>query len=200
MLGLYLACFLFGSVLIGASLLGGDGEHHVDKDVSLDKDLHPVGDHSPVGDAASALPWLPFLSMRFWTFGTASFGLTGLLLTLLPVASWVVVALAVSVGLAVGSGSAWLFRAIHRDEVTGSISLSRYAGEQGRVVVTVRPGSTGRIALESAAGRVEIPAITQDGDVLAVGDQVLVASVTAGVADVSRLGPAHREKDDVREG
>jgi hypothetical protein len=202
MLGLYLACFLFGAVLIGAALFGGGSEHHLDKDASLDKDLHSGGDHDTAheaGEAARALPWLPFLSLRFWTFGAASFGLTGLLLTLLPIASWVTLLLAVAVGLGVGSGAAALFRAINKDEVTGSVSLARYAGEEARVIVAVRPGATGRIALESAAGRVEIPAITRDAEVLLAGERVIVAGVSDGVADVSRLRPAPRESAAGRE-
>ncbi|MBA2321165.1 MAG: hypothetical protein H0V89_08415 [Deltaproteobacteria bacterium] len=205
MIGIYLAFFLFGGVLIAASLLGGGSEHALDKDVGLDKDFHldkdigldkeigldkglDKGLHA-AGEAGANLPWLPFLSLRFWTFGAASFGLTGLLLSALPVPGLVALVVALAVGLGVGTAAAALFRAINRDEVSGSISLSRYAGEEGRVVVTIRPGSTGRIAIAGPSGRVEIPAVTHDGAVLAAGDRILVASVTDGVADVSRLQP-----------
>lgn len=191
MIGLYLAAFLFGAVLVGAALVGfGD----------KDADAGDHGDHGDHAghdgkDVAADAHWLPFLSLRFWSFGAASFGLTGLLVSLLPVPWLVPLALALIVGLSVGTGTSWLFRRVRTDEVSGETSLARYAGEEARVVVTVRPGSTGRIAVDTSAGRVEIPAKTRDR-VLAPGERVLVASVAGGVADVSPLAP---ERHPVRE-
>ena len=63
----------FGCVLIGASLVFGG---HVDDHHDLESDH----DHDTIG-AGSEVIWLPFLSMRFWTFAAACFGLTGILLT-----------------------------------------------------------------------------------------------------------------------
>ena len=179
MLGLYLATFLFGAVLVGAALVGFG-----DKDV----------DHSHNGDAkdiATDAHWLPFLSLRFWSFGSASFGLTGLLISALPVHWGVAFALAALVGSLVGLGSALLFRRVRSDEVSGSTSLARFQGEEAKVVVTIRPGTTGRIAVDSHAGRFEMPARTRDRVVMP-GELVLIASVAAGVADVSPIEPARR--------
>jgi hypothetical protein len=45
--------------------------------------------------------------------------------------------------------------------------------------------------VETLAGRVEMPATTRDPESIDVGSMVIVASVRAGVADVSAL---HREQ------
>lgn len=185
MIGLYLALFLFGGVLVGAALLGFG-----------DKDADHGGDGGHEGadgahhakDVFNASPWLPFLSLRFWSFGSVTFGLTGLLLSVLPVHWLVVLAVATLVGLTVGSASALLFRRVRTDEVSGATTLTRYIGEEARVVVAIREGAAGRIAVETHAGRVEMPARSRDREV-GHGERVLVASVAGGVADVSPIEP-----------
>ena len=87
-----------GGVLIVASIVLGDTDTDVDLDVDADVDLDVGldGDQDALivlkdpGDAvADAGIWLPFFSLRFWTFALAGFGASGLLLHLLGCpASW----------------------------------------------------------------------------------------------------------------
>jgi hypothetical protein len=195
MLALYLAALGFGCSLIVVSLLLGGGEtKDFDKDVAVGQgqlDLHGGVDH--VGhEGAHDAPtvWSPFLSMRFWTFGAASFGLAGTMLSLLGLPTLLVLAVALVIGGGLGTGAAWFFRALKRDQVSGETSLSRFAGEEARVVVGIRSSQPGKIAVHTLAGRVEMPATTRDPQPIAVGSTVIVASVRDGVADVSRLPTA----------
>jgi len=206
MLALYLATLGFGSTLILASLLlgghGNDDADHGDHDHDHDHDHdgaeaeaeaeahadHGVGDEGHhVGEIDHV--WLPFLSLRFWTFGMATFGLAGTLLTLLSVPQVLAAVVSALVGLGFGTLAAWFFRALRTDAVSGATSLDHVAGEEARVVLAIRPGQPGKIVLQTLAGRVEMLATTRDLEPIQAGSAVIVAQVRGGVADVSRLTP-----------
>jgi hypothetical protein len=197
MLALYLAAFGFGTTMILVSLLLGGGDKdfdkdlHVDKDLNLDKDLDhgpldKVGHESSTDKVGSFSAWW-LLSLRFWTFGLATFGLTGLLLSFMPVPEMLTAVVATSTGLGLGFGAARLFRALNRDEVSGDTEFGRFAGEEARVMVAIRPGAPGKIAINSMSGRVEMLATTRDPDPIDAGSTVIVAAVSGGIADVSRI-------------
>jgi len=190
MLALYLATLGFGCSLIVVSLLLGGAEKSFDKELSFDKSLSLEDksfDKAFDKDADSPVIWTPFLSMRFWTFGAMSFGLAGTLLTLMGVPAMLVLIVAMVAGSGLGTGAAWFFRVLKGEEVSGDTSFERFAGEEARVVVGIRVGQPGKIAVHTLAGRVEMPATTRDLHPIAVGSAVIVASVRDGVADVSRL-------------
>lgn len=198
MLELYLVTFTFGSVLIAASvLLGGSGED-LDKDLDLapdadadadgfdiDKDLPALGGTQDLAEHAGA--WLPFLSLRFWTFGAASFGATGLLLELAGTGSMVSAPVAVASGSVIGTVAAWFFQRLKRDRVSGDTSLKRFVGEQATVVLAIRPDRAGTIRIETAAGDLVVPARTRDKHDLASGSAVLIAAFDGRTADVTGL-------------
>jgi hypothetical protein len=185
MLALYLASLGFGSSLILLSLMLGGADKAFDKALSLDKDASVDKSLDKAPD--SPVLWTPFLSMRFWTFGAASFGLAGTMLTLLGVPAMVVLVVAIVAGGGLGTGAAWFFRALKGDEISGDTNLDRYAGEEARVIVGIRGDQPGKIAVHTLAGRVEIPATTRDTHPITAGSVVIVASVRDGIADVSRL-------------
>lgn len=226
MLGLYLFTLLFGGLLIGVSLLlgGHDVEHDtdatdagldhdVDAEADADVDLDHDHDHDhdfdkDIGEAAKGVadalrgtepgPWLPFLSIRFWTFSAAAFGLTGLLLTLFGIPEILGALIAAAMGLSVGLGAAWVFRQIKTDTVSGDVDLRRLIGQEARVLLPVRPGDMGKVVVRTMGGHIELLAITRDTQVLEPGSTVLIAHVDKGVADVTSLpgagGPGLRNR------
>jgi hypothetical protein len=229
MLGLYLAALCFGGIPILVSLLLGgadkdfdkhldhgvdhdvdpdvdhdvdhdvdqDVDHDVDQDVEAEGDAEGQSDKDLHGSSDFSLWWL--LSMRFWTFGLSAFGLAGTLLTLLSVPALATAVTAVLLGVAIGIGAARFFRALTHDQVSGDTELGRYVGEEGRVLISVRPGQQGKITVSTLAGRVELLATTRDPAVLEVGSRVIVAEVRDGVADVSGLpAPAGDERERLR--
>jgi hypothetical protein len=207
MIELYVGSLAFGGILIGVSLAlgghGGDAGHDADTDHGPDGDA----DHGPEADhaghdgdgghalasthggppAASAPTWLPFLSMRFWTFFAASFGLTGLLLTLLGVPTLLTALIALPNGAAIGTGAAWFFKRLKGGQVTADVGLERFVGSEAKVLLPIRPGDTGKIMIATMAGRFEMPARSRDAGTLEPGARVLVAHVDNGIADVTSL-------------
>lgn len=203
MLALYLATAACGVVLIGVSvLLGGsadadadldlDADVDVDVDVDVDADVDVDGDAEVDHDATGLFAlgsWLPFLSMRFWTFFVFSFGLSGSLLTFFAVPWLLTLLLALGLGFGLGWAAALFFKALLRDQVTGDTGLEALVGREATVVLNIREGARGKIAIESYAGRIELLATSGDGRALSRGERVLVAHVQDGVADVTRLAP-----------
>lgn len=211
MIGLYVGSALFGTIVIGVSLAAGghgddaDGDGSVDHDHDHDHDViepvHGAPDTAhDVGRAVEAVKgaghdaqwlWMPFLSLRFWTFFLASMGLTGTLLTLTGFAEPLIGLVSIPFGVAVGWSTTQLFRKMRTDQVTATTSLSSYAGLEAKVMVPVRPGEAGKIAVKTMAGRIEMLAKSGDGKVLEAGTTVLITSVVEGVADVTDIDPPH---------
>ncbi len=223
MLALFLAAAGFGTALIVVSfLLGGgdtDADLDVDADVDLDVDadvdldadadldagaggssfdadvdLDADGDADGGGDGGGIGQWLPITSLRFWTFALFAFGLTGSLLSLLGAGAILSAVVAVLVGVGIGWAAAQIFRYLLRERVSGATTLDSLAGREGRVVIPVREGRRGKIAVQGPAGRIELLATSGDGRDLMRGERVLIAHVEDGVADVTSLeGPPRAE-------
>lgn len=216
MIAFYLGAFLFGGIVLGASMLlgghdDGDAEAHGDAEVEAEADAdaeieadgadhdhdHGHGAFDKAIDKHVDLKsgdlqwfWLPFLSVRFWTFFAASFGATGLALSLVgPGEPWTGL-ISTPFGLGIGYAAALAFRRVQGDQVSGDVGLGRYVGLEAKVIVPVRPGEVGKIAVDALSGRLELPARTRDGKVLEHGATVLIADIDHGTADVTGLtGP-----------
>ncbi len=165
----------FGMVLTGMSFfIGGD-----DVDVDLDPELG-TGD----GISFSALP---LASMRFWLFFADTFGLTGVLLSLLGLAPPVVFALASLVGTSLGYVGFSLFLHLQHETITGDTSLRALCGHEARVLVPIRGDQVGKIVVERMSGRVELLArFDAQGDLIR-GEEVVIVSVRDGVAEVAPM-------------
>ena len=203
MLGLYLGALAFGAVLIGVTLFfgGHDFEADADVDMDLDHDLdvdldHDLGaDHGdavfgPDGlgeDLGASNLWLPFTSMRFYTFFTFAFGLGGTIMSLFGVPWILTLAISFVVGFALGWLAAWSFRKLYRDTVTGDVGVQRFVGQEARVLLPVRAERRGKIVLDSPMGQIELPAETGDKQSFSPGDRVLVAHIDGGVANITSI-------------
>jgi hypothetical protein len=198
---IYVACLLFGGILLGTSLvLGGkDTEAFAHgHDVPADGDAGDR-DHPGHSDADHAPAWLTLLSMRFWTYTIGSFGTIGLVLSLFDILPLLGAAVASVSALAIGATIASLFRWFAREQVTAEVGVGHLVGQEARVMIPIRPGGTGKISIQTLAGREELPATSRDGKTLDPGQMVLVAHIEAGVADVTALppGPSHGARPKV---
>jgi len=128
--------------------------------------------------------WLPFLSLRFWTFGLGAFGLMGTLLTLLGLTGVFPVLMSGSVGAGLGWGAAYFFRQLKSDNVTAPTTLDAYRGEEARVLLPIRPGARGKIVIESGEW-VEMLATSGAKRAIERGETVIVVGVKDGVAEVA---------------
>jgi hypothetical protein len=106
----YVFALVLGGVLLAASMvLGGkDVDHDVDHEIGGDHDVdHTEGGHGDLGGLFAVL-----VSMRFWTFFTTFFGLTGLVLEGMELMAdvWLARGLAVAVGFLSGYATVRLIR------------------------------------------------------------------------------------------
>ncbi|MEZ4323346.1 MAG: hypothetical protein R3F61_38130 [Myxococcota bacterium] len=169
-----------------------DVEADADVDVEAEADLDHAGPaHLDGFDKAGAgladFIWIPLLSMRFWTFGSAAFGFTGTVLTLGQLPWVLVLGLSMLFGSSIGTGAAYFFRALKKDSVSSHTTLKTYAGEDAQVLIPIGPDQRGKIAIDTPSGRVDMIATTRDAEPIARGSTVIVVSVRDGVADVSAL-------------
>lgn len=183
MVAVYVGSLLFGGLLIAASFLGAG--HDTDVHAGDTGHGHPGdGDHEQ--SQASAV--LSLFGLRFWSFGSAFFGLTGLVVNL---AGGAVLAatgplIAGGVGVAAGLGASATFRALTRDTIGQVRAATALVGREGRLLLPVARGQRGKVRLPvPGGGDVDLLAETDD-DALDAGAEVLIVEVRGNVAVVER--------------
>ena len=174
--------------------LDADTDVDADMDADMDADAGADVDHALVVAAQAELAeaadhpmfggWLPFLSLRFWTFGMASFGATGAMLYLTVMPGIISLAAAVPTGLVIGTSVAALFRYLKKS-ATGLVSGPRaLRGREARVLLTIRPGGLGKIRIAVDGPDVDMLARTREEQEISTGSTVLVITVVDDVAEV----------------
>lgn len=193
MLGLYLFAAIVGAGLLVMSLVAG-GDHDAGGGADTDTpDLgghgveteHPLladAEHPGFGEAVLSL-----FRPRNFIFLLAGFGLTGTLLTLLRTGA----AFTFLAALAMGTGffllSHAVFTLLRRSETgAGALTETELMGERARVTLPLVPGHPGRVACLLGGREVYLTARLAPGltEPIAVGGEVIVSSVTNGVAEV----------------
>ena len=144
--------------------------------IDHDHDLH-VHSGDSVGDAASI--WLPFLSLRFWIFTTAFFGLTGTLLSYFSSLKDinVITGISAGVGFIAGFGVSYLLHVLQRGQVSGTIPPKEFIGRTARVMVAVDAEHPGKIQLELHEEHINMIAETVEGHELQKGDTAFIVAV-----------------------
>ncbi len=192
MLAAYLISAIVGGVLVTISIVAG-GHGHDAGGHGGDLDEHGVahGDadaaHGGLLDALSS--WLPFGSLRFWTFFVAFFGLTGTAMTVLATAGPVAIAVAATaVGYASGILLARTIRGLQRSSGDSSVAEADLVGATAQVLLPIAPGRTGKVRLHVKDRSVDLLAETEESPVIAAGEQVLViAAPGEGHVVVARI-------------
>ena len=195
MLPIYLGSLALGAVLIGASIIFGDADSDAgfDADVEagdfsggLDVDVDDLLIMKDPGDAiAGAGSWLPFLSLRFWTFALATFGACGSLLHVMGVSGLVAVLTSVIMGTAIGLGASWVFRQLQLTQVSGNVGMFDVQGKEATVLLAVGPEKMGKVRVLLDGQMVDLPAKTQAEDIIQRDEKALVVHVEDGVAHIT---------------
>ena len=199
MLPVYLGSLALGTVLIGASIIFGDGD--TGTDVDFDGDLDVDGDvfgggldvdaddlliMKDPGDAiAGAGTWLPFLSLRFWTFALASFGASGALLHFLDVTGIIGIISSTGMGVAIGTGASWVFRQLQLTQVSGNVGMFDVQGKEATVLLAVGPEKMGKVRVLLDGQMVDLPATTRAEETIERDAKALVLQVEDGVAHIT---------------
>lgn len=175
MVAIYIGALLFGGLLIVASVFGA-GDHPVDGFAAHAADPHAEGSmHGQL---------IALFGVRFWTFATAFFGLTGLLLHAAGVAG--ATGIAAVVGVAAGLGASVFFRKMTRESVGRVGDASALVGREGTLLLPVARGQQGKVRLaRPAGGSIDLVAEAND-EALDAGAEVIVVEVRGNVAVVTR--------------
>lgn len=198
MLVIYIACSLIGGLFVLLSVSGGfegfDADADADADVDMDADADADADMD--GEAVDDVDfgtqpdtrksrfssrkklWLPFYSFKFWTFAVCFFGLTGLALTLLEpeLGEGLIGAIALAMGLIIGTATASILRALSANAGNSITRLEDLIGVVGTVEIPFDANSRGKVQLPIKGSTVGFSAMTEEETEFQPGEQILVVS------------------------
>jgi membrane protein implicated in regulation of membrane protease activity len=201
---LYLFALVLGGILLGASMLlggsEGDGEagHAADSHADVDgghvhashaADGHAADGHDASGGFESFL--VAFLSMRFWTFFLAFFGLTGIVLDGFGLVANTIVSAVIATAMGAGSGASavWIMRRVRADDSNSAAHARDFVGKTGRVMVGFGPGQTGKVRVEVRGSTIDVLAIPIDATTFGAKEEVIIVEMEGMRAKVARLTP-----------
>ena len=170
MIYVYAAALLFGGVMIGASLLFG-GDHHDGEAFHA----HDVG----------AEGWLPFASLRFWTFLFFVFGLTGGLFTLTgSMGEWPALAVSGVVALLTAAGATTALKRLSHRQVSSGVKQEDYIGVTARALLPMSGQKLGKIRVYLKGQAHDLQAVIEGSDEVQPKDEVMIVEVNDEVAKV----------------
>ncbi len=190
MISFYIVSAIVGGILVIASaFFGGEhdahfGDAHIGDFPTGDTDMHGADG----SDSAHSDLWMPFFSLRFWTYLFTFFGVTGLLLTnftsLSPTAATAAAGLT---GLAAGLIVSFTLHSIRRNESDSLTTIKDIVGAEGRVLVPIRKNQPGKIRCDIKGSFIDMTAVTNEDFPMEIGTRVLVVSVDGQQAGVVSL-------------
>lgn len=182
---LYYVTLAIGGTLVLVSIaLGGDHDHDVDAGADASVDAGHAGGF----DAMDA--WLPFASLRFWTFFAAFFGLTGTLLTSFELGGGAVTVgvLSGAMGYLSGVAVTAVIRKLKDEVVDSAVSSDDLMGEQATVMIPFGKGRDGKVRMNVKDRIVEALATTDEDTEFQSNETAFVYGVKEdGVVLVSRM-------------
>lgn len=183
MLSVYLFCTLVGGLLVALSAFGGldgvDFDHDFDTDVEFKDSRQKEGQIRIASKTSKGRLWLPFFSLKFWTFGTCFFGLAGLLLwaiepTMMPAISIII---SLAFGIFCGTSMASVMRVLKEAKVDSLVRTSDLSGLSGIVEIPFDKNSRGKVRLNVKGSTVAFSAFTEENKEFVVGENVFVVGV-----------------------
>lgn len=183
---IYGLCFIVGGIFVLLAAVGGLDGVDIDTDFDFDVEASANIDDIDIGTQIDQTLrvlrdrwWLPFLSLRFWTFALCFFGLTGLLINLMQpnLAGWLGALIAVLMGLFCGLVAALVLRSLGRQSVSSLIRPETLTGQIATVEIPFDSNSRGKVSLSLAGSTVSFFAITQEEREFRAGETVLVVGM-----------------------
>lgn len=151
---------------------GHDVDHSADHDVSHD---HDGTDHTGGNELLS---WLPFLSLRFWTYGFALFGGVGWGLTALTnTSSGATLGWAIGAALLMGTLATTLMNVARRMSSDSSTRTQDLLGVEGKVTVPVHGLSEGKVRVNLKGDSIDFLALSNDNRSIESGESVVIVAV-----------------------
>ena len=157
---------------------GAEFDHDFDADVEF-KDAPPGKGEIIAKGKRNRRFWLPFLSVRFWTFGLCFFGLAGLLLFVVQPTMPKAIALIISLafGIFCGWSVALAMRSLQEAKIDSLVRTSDLIGLSGTVEIPFDKSSKGKVRLNVKGSLVDLAAFTEENKEFALGEEVFVVGV-----------------------
>ncbi len=195
MLSVYIGTGLVGIVLIVLAGVSGFLEADIDADGGIDHDVHLEADHGHGFDFG----WVPFLSLRFWTYAAAGFGLTGTIFSLTKMldsrATFIV---SLILGLLMGFGVFALMRFAKKNQTELVPSASTVVGLHGKLLVGVGTTDPGKVRVQVNGEWIDYLARSQSALPIPAGHEVVVIGVDDAVAYVESVQELYEEESDLK--
>ena len=208
MQSVYWIAFVAGGIFVVLAVIGGIDGAEIDfaGDIGsvapefeaggIDQDVEFVD--TPSKTSARAFNPLTMLaSFRFWTFGACFFGLTGLLV------SWVqpqrsvvnIFFIALLMGLFIGGMVSFIFHRLKTRLPNSMTAPDELVGLLATVEIPIQPSDRGKIRFQYRDSSREIPARTNENQLLEVGDSVIIIGIEGNQAWVVSEGSLKQSAD-----
>ncbi|VXD20392.1 NfeD family protein [Planktothrix paucivesiculata] len=182
MLTLYLFCLAIGGGFVILSVFAGldgiDFDTHFEMDVELSEPAKDAETRTTRTHRKSPKPvfHLPFFSLRFWTFGSCFFGLTGFVLTKLNpfLPPPLIFAISLGIGVSFGTIIVGILGKLRRQQANSLILSEDLIGLSGTVEIPFDQNCKGKVRLYLKESMVDVVAITEDTQSFEKGDKVFV--------------------------
>ena len=187
MLSIYWFCFIIGGIFVALAALSGLDGVDFDYEADTDLELADQGKRTKISyprltkrirwGQANGAPLLSVVkSLKFWTFGSCFFGLTGLLFSRLqPLLSPLgVVVIAAGLGILCGAAMSGILLFLRQRQADSLVRSADLAGLTGTVEVPFDSTCKGKVRLMLKGSMVDFIAFTDDPQGFAQGDSVWV--------------------------
>ncbi|MBO0350942.1 NfeD family protein [Phormidium pseudopriestleyi FRX01] len=179
---IYLFCFGIGGIFVVFAAIGGlDG---ADFGVAFDADLEIPENRKKLGPLkreswVKRLFLLPFFSLKFWTFGSCFFGLTGLVLNGLrpEMPPGQMAGIAAGMGIFCGTTMVWILRSLGQRHANSLTRSSDLVGHSATVLFPFNCDSKGKVRVNIKGANVEFMAFTDESKSFNKGDRVFIVGL-----------------------
>lgn len=182
MLSIYLFCLAIGGIFVALSTFAGfdgaDFDHDFDADMEF-TDIQEGEGHSQIQKRRRRGFWIPLFSLKFWTFGSCFFGLTGILLFAIQpsMPSAIAIAISLAIGLFCGTAMASAMHALQRRKVDSMVRSSDLIGLSGTVEIPFDKNSKGKVRLNVKGSLVDFVAFTEEAKDFARGEKAFIVGM-----------------------
>jgi membrane protein implicated in regulation of membrane protease activity len=183
-LSIYIASGIIGIVLISAGAIAGVAEADTDIDA-----------HGIETDHGFDTGFIPFFSLRFWSYFLSGFGLLGILLTYFRLANpTMIIAYAIGIGLSLGFITHWFIRYAKKHQSGSILSSVDFEGVSARVIVAIRPSEPGKVRVTHEGEAIDLIAFAEGDEEIPYGSQVLITSRSGNTVRVMNSSKIFQEE------
>lgn len=202
MLAAYIVAAIVGGGMIVFSALAGLGAHadvggdlghdvggghgSVDHGAAGGHDVSHDAEHGHDTDHGTGALWLPFFSIRFWTYAVGTFGLIGSVLSLTRVSiEPITLAISATAGLLMGTLAAWIVRYLNKAEYSSTATEDDFLGALAQVTVPIGE-LPGKVRTSVRGDIIDFVALSDPGEQFAPGEEVMIVGIEGDKARVAR--------------